>query len=114
MEPGFKRGDILFIKPHEYKVGNVAVFQVYEGSIPIVHRVIKKIGERLLTKGDNNHLDDVGLYKPRKTMLETNEMRAGVFGYIPFFGMITIWFSQIPGLKLLLMLYTAFSVFSTE
>ena len=79
----------------------------------IFHRVIKKIGDRLLTKGDNNYLDDVGLYKPRKTMLEQNEMRAGVFGYIPFFGMITIWISQIPGLKALCMLYTAFSCFSS-
>jgi signal peptidase I len=113
MEPGFKRGDILFIKPQDYKVGDVSVFQIYEGSIPIVHRVIKKIGDRLLTKGDNNHLDDVGLYKPGKRMLEVHEMRAGVFGYIPFFGMITIWISQIPGLKLIFMLYTAFTVFST-
>ena len=113
MEPGFKRGDILFIKPQEYKVGDVSVFQVYEGSIPIVHRVIKKINEKLLTKGDNNYLDDVGLYKPRKTMLEAHEIRAGVFGYIPFFGMITIWISQIPGLKLICMAYTAFNVFSS-
>ena len=59
MEPGIKRGDILFIRPNEYTVDNVSVFQVYEGSIPIVHRVIKRIGDRILTKGDNNYLDDV-------------------------------------------------------
>ena len=113
MEPGFKRGDILFIRPNEYNVGNVAVFQVYANSIPIVHRVIKKTGDKILTKGDNNYLDDVGLYRKGKTMLLKEEMRAGVFGYIPFFGMITIWINQIPGLKPLMMFYTAFNVFLT-
>lgn len=112
MEPGFKRGDILFLKPQEFKPGDVAVFQIYENSIPIVHRVIKKIGNRLLTKGDNNNRDDVGLYRRGKKLLETHEMRAGVFGYIPFFGMITIWISSIPGLKNAIMAYTLFSVFS--
>jgi signal peptidase I len=114
MEPGFKRGDILLIRKQDYKVGDVAVFQIYEGSFPIVHRVIKKIGDRLLTKGDNNHLDDVGLYKPGKKMLEVHEMRASVFGYIPFFGMITIWMNRIPGFQLLSMLFTLFKVFSSE
>lgn len=114
MEPGFKRGDILFIKPQEYKVGDISVYQVYENTIPIVHRVIKKEGTHLLTKGDNNRLDDVGLYRPGRKFLEPSELRAGVFGYIPFFGIITVWISSVPGFKVLIMLYTAFNVFSNR
>ena len=54
MEPAFHRGDIV-------------VFKVADREIPIVHRIIK-VHEKedgtvdLLTKGDNNAVDDRGLY----------------------------------------------------
>lgn len=114
MEPGFRRGDILFIMPQSYKVGDIAVYQVYENSIPIVHRVIKKQGDHILTKGDNNRLDDVGLYRPGRKFLEPKEIRAGAFGYIPFFGIITVWISAVPGLKIAILLFTALRVFSNR
>lgn len=114
MEPGFKRGDILFLKPQNYTNGDILVYQVYENSIPIVHRVIRKIGNQMLTKGDNNQTDDIGLYKKGRKFLEPHETRAGVFGYIPFFGMITIWLSSIPGLKFVIMALSAWAVFSTR
>jgi signal peptidase len=115
MEPGFKRGDILFLKPHEYKTGDILVYQVRENDIPIVHRVIKITnGIQLLTKGDNNRLDDVGLYRKGRTYLLPEETRSTVFGYIPFFGMITIWISSVPGLKFLIMATSAWMVFSTR
>lgn len=114
MEPGFRRGDILFIKPQTYKAGDIAVYQVYRDAIPIVHRVILREGNNILTKGDNNRRDDVGLYKPGRRFLSPDEIRAGVFGYIPFFGMITIWINSIPGLKSLIILITAIQVFSTR
>ncbi|ELA41179.1 signal peptidase I [Vittaforma corneae ATCC 50505] len=114
MEPGFKRGDILFITPQSYKVGDIAVYQVYENSIPIVHRVIKKQGDYILTKGDNNRLDDIGLYRPGRRFLEPSEIRAGVFGYIPFFGIITVWINAVPGLKIAILLFTALRVFSNR
>lgn len=114
MEPGFRRGDILFLKPQEYKSGDILVYQVHEGSIPIVHRVIRKIGNQMLTKGDNNEADDIGLYRRGRMFLEPHEVRAGVFGYIPFFGMIVIWLNSVPGIKFIIMAVTAWAVFSTR
>jgi len=114
MEPGYRRGDILFITPRPYAVGDIAVYQVYRNAIPIVHRVISRDGANLLTKGDNNSRDDVGLYRPGRRFLSLQEIRAGVFGYIPFFGIITIWINSIPGLKILILLWTGMQVFSVR
>lgn len=114
MEPGFRRGDILFITPQSYKVGDIAVYQVYRNAIPIVHRVISRWGDEILTKGDNNRRDDVGLYRPGRYFLSPKEIRAGVFGYIPFFGIITIWVNAVPGLKMLILLLTGMQVFSVR
>lgn len=114
MEPGLRRGDILFLKPQDYSCGDIIVYQVYEGSIPIVHRVIRSVGSQMLTKGDNNRTDDIGLYRRGRMFLEPHEIRAGVFGYIPFFGMITIWLNSIPGLKFIIMAVSAWAVFSTR
>ena len=43
MEPGFYRGDILFLNMgHQpIRVGEVVVFNIDDRDIPIVHRVIK-------------------------------------------------------------------------
>lgn len=114
MEPGFRRGDILLLKPHRYDAGDICVYQVYKNSIPIVHRVIKRDGTHLLTKGDNNRRDDVGLYRPGRSFLEPEETRAGVFGYIPYFGLPTIWISSVPGLKVALLSLAGLSVFFTR
>ncbi|CDJ36315.1 signal peptidase, putative [Eimeria mitis] len=69
MLPAFSRGDILFLLDHGPKaaVGDIVVFKVEGRDIPIVHRVLNlhanSAGEmRLLTKGDNNNVDDRGLY----------------------------------------------------
>ncbi|KAA8535086.1 hypothetical protein F0562_030089 [Nyssa sinensis] len=66
MEPGFKRGDILFLHMSKdpIRAGEIVVFNVDGREIPIVHRVIKvhehqDTGEvDVLTKGDNNFGDD--------------------------------------------------------
>mmetsp|Transcript_36569 Transcript_36569/g.116423 ORF Transcript_36569/g.116423 Transcript_36569/m.116423 type:complete len:85 (-) Transcript_36569:807-1061(-) len=69
MEPAFHRGDILFLHMGyaPFRAGDIVVFKVADREIPIVHRVIKvhekETGEvDLLTKGDNNAVDDRGLY----------------------------------------------------
>lgn len=44
MEPGFQRGDVLFLDNNmeEVEVGDVVVYknQIKDGGIPIVHRVL--------------------------------------------------------------------------
>ncbi|KAL7457892.1 hypothetical protein ACHAWC_009420 [Mediolabrus comicus] len=65
MEPAFQRGDILFLNNSVEKVfvGDVVVFKIKDRDIPIVHRILK-VHEKpdgrveLLTKGDNNRVDD--------------------------------------------------------
>ncbi|KCV72322.1 hypothetical protein, variant [Fonticula alba] len=79
MEPAFARGDLLFLSSPSQKnplrVGDVVVFseKSYPGgppvsNIPIVHRVLRVHVDRdtgrtkVLTKGDNNRVDDRALY----------------------------------------------------
>ncbi|BAO41449.1 Signal peptidase complex catalytic subunit SEC11 [Kluyveromyces marxianus] len=103
MEPAFQRGDILFLwnKNKVNNVGDVVVYEVSGKSIPIVHRVIKQhqdesSGEQLLlTKGDNNHGDDVPLYTRGKYYLNKKKDVVGtVKGYLPQLGYVTIWISE--------------------
>jgi signal peptidase len=103
MSPGFERGDILWLKPKAYTTGDMTVFQLYKNTIPIVHRAIKQFGTKTLTKGDNNRLDDVGLYRPNQYYLEPNDIKSCVYAYIPYFGMLTIWINTVPGLKPLIL-----------
>lgn len=114
MEPGFKRGDILFLSPRPYDVGDMTVFQINKKEIPIVHRAIRKLGSRVLTKGDNNMRDDVPLYRPGQYMLEPSDIISCVFGSIPYFGMITIWINTFPWIKILILFCIGMTVFFTR
>ncbi|WAR29769.1 SC11A-like protein [Mya arenaria] len=93
MEPAFYRGDLLFLtnyREEPIRVGEIVVFKIEGREIPIVHRVLK-IHEkengtvRFLTKGDNNSVDDRGLYAPGQLWLEKKEVvgRARGFSEIP-------------------------------
>ena len=68
MEPSYYRGDILFlIRREKIVTGDIIVYQIKNEAIPIVHRVITVQNlpngdQRILTKGDNNPVDDRGLY----------------------------------------------------
>ena len=63
MEPGFYRGDILFLNQPKKPLttGDIVVYNANEREIPIVHRIVK-VHQRsddgsdvsILTKGDNN------------------------------------------------------------
>ncbi|KAL2479714.1 Peptidase S24/S26A/S26B/S26C family protein [Abeliophyllum distichum] len=82
MEPGFKRGDILFLHMSKdpIRAGEIVVFNVDGREIPIVHRVIK-VHERqdtgevdILTKGDNNFGDDRLLYAHGQLWLQRHHI----------------------------------------
>lgn len=111
MEPGFRRGDILFLRPKEWDIGDMTVFQLNKNEIPIVHRAIKIMKGQTLTKGDNNKRDDVPLYRPGQYMLEKEDIISTVFGYVPYFGMITIWINTFPWIKSVILLGIGLSVF---
>ncbi|CAM0877036.1 unnamed protein product [Alopecurus aequalis] len=88
MEPGFKRGDILFLRmtKEPIRTGEIVVFNVDDRPIPIVHRVIK-VHERqesgevdILTKGDNNLGDDRGLYAHGQRWLQQHHIMGRAVG----------------------------------
>lgn len=86
MEPAFYRGDILFLsnpRSARYQTGDITVYKLPGADIPIVHRVLEThdvtpkkrkpsssdpvsqpapMKQLMLTKGDNNEVDDIMLY----------------------------------------------------
>ena len=112
MEPAFQRGDILFLNNSAEKVavGDVVVFKIKDRDIPIVHRILKvhqpdedsddKV--ELLTKGDNNRVDDRGLYAPGQLWLQREDILGKAVGTLRYVGMVTIALNAYPVLKYVL------------
>ncbi|KAF6151163.1 hypothetical protein GIB67_037371 [Kingdonia uniflora] len=107
MEPGFQRGDILFLKMNEdpIRTGEIVVFNVDGHDIPIVHRVIE-VHERqdtrevnVLTKGDNNEIDDRLLYVPGQLWLQRPHIMGKAVGFLPYAGWVTIIMTEKPIIK---------------
>ncbi|KAH7915907.1 hypothetical protein BJ138DRAFT_1140723 [Hygrophoropsis aurantiaca] len=124
MEPAFYRGDLLFLTnpAHEkYVTGDITVYKIPGAEIPIVHRVLEthdlvaKNSSRkskteelvrlpavpqqlLLTKGDNNYVDDIDLYQGLD-WLERRHIVGKVRGFLPYIGYVTIAMNDFPQLK---------------
>ncbi|KAE9621317.1 hypothetical protein Lal_00023555 [Lupinus albus] len=110
MEPGFKRGDILFLRLNKdpIRAGEIVVFNVDGREIPIVHRVIK-VHERqdtgeveILTKGDNNYGDDRLLYAHGQLWLQRHHIMGRAVGFLPYVGWVTIIMTEKPIIKYIL------------
>eukprot|EP01017_Pseudomicrothorax_dubius_P011913 TRINITY_DN1459_c0_g3_i5.p1 TRINITY_DN1459_c0_g3~~TRINITY_DN1459_c0_g3_i5.p1 ORF type:complete len:186 (+),score=40.04 TRINITY_DN1459_c0_g3_i5:167-724(+) len=109
MEPGYYRGDILFLTNYNDPVvpGDVVVFKLPNQDIPIVHRAVlvqEKEGNDyyILTKGDNNNVDDRPLYAQyghKEYLLSKNEIMGKVKAYIPSIGYVTIILNDYPLVK---------------
>lgn len=107
MEPAFHRGDLLLLtnyREEPVRVGEIVVFKVEGRDIPIVHRVIKvheknNSSVKFLTKGDNNSVDDRGLYAPGQLWLTKKDIVGRARGFLPYVGMITIYMNEYPNLK---------------
>jgi signal peptidase len=118
MEPGFHRGDILFLALTEtpFTPGDVTVFQIEGRDIPIIHRSHnvhenpKKDHLSIVTKGDNNNVDDRGLYKTGQLFLTKKNIMGRAYAFLPYVGMITIWLNDFPWLKYVLIGMMAFFV----
>ncbi|CAJ0749338.1 22633_t:CDS:2 [Entrophospora sp. SA101] len=118
MEPAFYRGDILFLSmPNEpVKVGDIVVFKIPGREVPIVHRVIKLHDEvqsgkqYILTKGDNNQVDDRGLYNKNQVWIHKEHLVGKVNGFLPYVGIITIAMNDYPQLKYFLIIALAIYV----
>lgn len=106
MLPAFSRGDILFLlnQGSNTRVGDIVVFKVDGREIPIVHRVISlhtnSQGESmLLTKGDNNSVDDRGLYANKELWLKDTSVMGTTVVYLPYVGQVTIILNDYPVVK---------------
>ena len=102
MEPGYFRGDVLFLNMWEdpITVGDVVVYSLEGKDIPIVHRVQRVHEEAvtgnvyILTKGDNNPGDDRGLYNSGQEWLTPKNIMGRPRSYVPDAGMLTIWMAE--------------------
>jgi signal peptidase len=110
MEPAFQRGDIFFLNNAvtDVHVGDVVVFKIKDRDIPIVHRILKVHKDEvngdveLLTKGDNNRVDDRGLYAPGQLWLSRDDILGRAVGTLRYVGMVTIALNDYPVLKYVL------------
>jgi len=124
MEPAFQRGDILFLTNYDepIKAGEIVVFKVRHRDIPIVHRVLKIHQDEaddgmmldILTKGDNNLVDDRGLYADRQIWLDRTSIMGRARGSLPYVGMVTILLNDYPKLKYLLVGMMGFFVLTSR
>ncbi|KAH0512903.1 Signal peptidase complex catalytic subunit SEC11C [Microtus ochrogaster] len=105
MEPAFHRGDLLFLtnfREDPIRAGEIVVFKVEGRDIPIVHRVIKVHEKdngdiKFLTKGDNNEVDDRGLYKEGQNWLEKKDVVGRARGQDGFSERYYYGKHEIPG-----------------
>ncbi|GMI34490.1 hypothetical protein TrCOL_g1259 [Triparma columacea] len=109
MEPAFQRGDILFLNNQDtpIRVGEIVVFKIKDRDIPIVHRVLKVHESpsgvvELLTKGDNNRIDDRSLYAPGQMWLRREDVLGRAVGTLRYIGMVTIMLNDYPPVKYVL------------
>ena len=118
MEPSMYRGDILVLqKRDDLAIGDVIVYQIESEKIPIVHRVAslqevprteKEMKEKpwasktkimFMTKGDNNPVDDRGLYPKGVAYLDETSVVGHVYANIPYSGYLTLLVNDYPAVK---------------
>ncbi|XP_010082495.1 PREDICTED: signal peptidase complex catalytic subunit SEC11A, partial [Pterocles gutturalis] len=54
---------------------------------------------KFLTKGDNNAVDDRGLYKRGQHWLEKKDVVGRARGFVPYIGIVTILMNDYPKFK---------------
>ncbi|KDO26844.1 hypothetical protein SPRG_08135 [Saprolegnia parasitica CBS 223.65] len=105
----YQRGDILFLGNSEPKIdiGDTVVFTVKDRDIPIAHRVLQVHTRNsdgvdfYLTKGDDNSVNDRGLYAPGQLWLPRGDIVGVVRASIPCVGMTVIFMNDYPLFKIL-------------
>ncbi|NWW35598.1 SC11A peptidase, partial [Panurus biarmicus] len=62
---------------------------------------------KFLTKGDNNAVDDRGLYKQGQHWLEKKDVVGRARGFVPYIGIVTILMNDYPKFKVRALLFPA-------
>lgn len=60
---------------------------------------------KFLTKGDNNAVDDRGLYAPGQLWLEKKDVVGRARGFVPYVGIVTILMNDYPKFKVCMNIY---------
>ncbi|KAK2591213.1 Signal peptidase complex catalytic subunit sec11 [Conoideocrella luteorostrata] len=106
MEPGFQRGDILFLwnRKSYIGVGDIAVLSFPTRKLPMVHRVVQThflpdmpdgFTQYILTKGDNNDANDAQLYPSGEGFASRKNVVGVVKGIVPFLGLPAIKINEL-------------------
>lgn len=56
---------------------------------------------KFLTKGDNNSVDDRGLYAQGQLWLTKKDVVGRARGFLPYVGMVTIYMNEYPKFKVI-------------
>ena len=97
----------VYNRKNTIQPGDIPVFQIKSETIPIVHRLMIKqdmeaTNEKkyyLLTKGDNNQIDDRGLYPRDQVWIHKQDVLGFIQAYCPYVGYVTILMNDYPFLK---------------
>jgi len=87
--------------------GEIVVYKLEGKDIPIVHRVMERHefpeeeDTLYLTKGDNNRIDDRGLYNEGQLWLKRDAMLGRAVGFLPYAGYATILLNENQAVKFL-------------
>ncbi|RLN33534.1 hypothetical protein C2845_PM03G31910 [Panicum miliaceum] len=104
MEPAFERCDLLLFRKggggDPIRAGDVVLFKPAYGDVPVVHRVIelherRDGGADILTKGDNNGVDD-SEFLYRGPWLQRHHVMAKAVGYLPNAGWPSVAIDERP------------------
>ncbi|PKY09209.1 putative signal peptidase I [Aspergillus campestris IBT 28561] len=103
MSPTFNRGDILFLWNRQpwIQVGEIPVCWFKGLPLPMVHRAVRTVvldtmRQGIMTKGDNNVVDDTLLYPAGKEFLGREEIIGVVKGSVPWLGWVAILLQDYP------------------
>ncbi|KAL4922573.1 hypothetical protein BDW62DRAFT_196577 [Aspergillus aurantiobrunneus] len=97
MEPALQRGDLILLWNRKGPIcaGEIPVIWSPGKPLPMVHRAISvhyrartdgHIEQRILTKGDNNAIDDRFMYLPGQSFAPREDVVGLVWGYVPKLG----------------------------
>ena len=103
MAPTFGTGDILFLYKsvsESIEVGQVVFFNQRDGTGQTVHRVVEKHIDRqgrvrILTKGDNNNINDAVLYESIDGLLSERYVTGRVTGIVRKVASPVLWISNL-------------------
>ena len=102
MEPNYHPGDIIFIhEQKDYKVKDVITF--HQRGMVVTHRIVKKDGNTITTKGDANNSEDESI--------QISDVEGRVIGRIGHVGKVILFLQTPVGIVTLLVVLISLEVF---